>query len=126
MTSNRMFTLPDIMNKALEASWTRQELITNNIANIDTPGYRRKDINFEQVLRTEVEKTGDMHQVDINQLYGEILSPYSSFQNRLDGSNVDVDWEMGELAKNKIKYDALATQTARHLQRIKSVVNNVR
>lgn len=126
MTSNRMFTLPDIMNKALESSWTRQELITNNIANVDTPGYKRKDINFEQVLRTQVEKTGDMHKVDIDQLYSEIMSPYSGFENRMDGSNVDIDWEMGELAKNKIKYDALATQTTRYLQRIKNVITNVR
>ena len=126
MTSNRMFTLPDIMNKALESSWTRQELITNNIANIDTPGYKRKDIDFEKVLRAEVKKTGDVHSINIDQLYGEIVSPHQGFQNRLDGSNVDVDWEMAELAKNKIKYDALVTQTGRHLQRLKSVVNNVR
>lgn len=126
MTNNRMFSLPDIMNKAIESSWQRQELLTDNIANIDTPGYRRKDLNFEKVLRTEVEKTGDMHKVDIDQLYGEILAPYANFQHRLDGSNVDIDWEMAEIAKNKIKYDALVTQTSRHLQRVKSVISNVR
>lgn len=126
MTNNKMFSLPDIMNKAMESSWKRQELLTENIANIDTPGYKRKDINFEKVLTTEVEKTGNMHKVNINKLYGEIMSPYSDFQHRIDGSNVDIDWEMAEVAKNKIKYDALVTQTSRHLQRIKSVVNNVR
>lgn len=126
MINNRMFSLPNIMNKAIDSAWKRQEMLTENITNIDTPGYKRKDINFEKVLRAEVAKTGDMHKVDINQLYGEILSPYSSFQHRLDGSNVDIDWEMAELSKNKIKYDALVTQTSRHLQRIKSVISNVR
>ncbi len=126
MTTNKMFSLPDVMNKAIESSWKRQELLTDNIVNIDTPGYRRKDINFEKVLRAEVEKTGNIHKVDINQLYAEILSPYSNFQHRIDGSNVDIDWEMAEISKNKIKYDALVTQTSRHLQRIKSVITNVR
>lgn len=126
MADNRMFTLPNIMNKALESSWKKQELITNNIANIDTPGYKRKDINFEKVLRHEVAKTGNMHHVNINQLYGEIVVTNPNFQNRLDGNSIDVDWEMAELAKNKIKYDAIVTQTARYLQRLKSVVNNTR
>lgn len=126
MTNNRMFSLPDIMNKAIESSWKRQELLSTNIANKDTPGYKRKDINFEKVLTAEFEKTGNMHEVNINKLYGEIMSPYSDFQQRLDGSNVDIDWEMAEVAKNKIKYDALVTQTSRQLQRIKSVITNVR
>lgn len=126
MTNNKLFSLPDIMNRAIEASWKRQELLTENIANIDTPGYRRKDINFEKVLVAEVEKTGNIHKVNIDALYGEIMDPYSNFQHRIDGSNVDIDWEMSELAKNKIKYDALVTQTSRNLQRIKSVISNVR
>lgn len=126
MTSNRMFTIPNIMNKALEATWTRQELITNNIANVDTPGYKRKDINFEKVLIAEVEKANNIHEININKLQAEITSPHSGFQHRLDGSNVDIDWEATELAKNKIKYDALVTQTGRYFQRLKSVVNNTR
>ncbi len=126
MINDKMFTLPNIMNKALEASWNRQELITNNIANTDTPGYQRKDISFEQSLRQQVEKHTSIHKIDLGQLQGEIVSPNSNFRHRLDGSNVDVDWEMAELAKNKIKYDAIVTQTSRHLQRLKSAVNNVR
>lgn len=126
MTDNKMFTLPNIMNKAIESSWKKQELLSDNVANIDTPGYRRKDINFERVLTAEVDKANNVHDVDINKLYGEIISPHSNFQHRIDGSNVDIDWEMAEVAKNKIKYDALVTQTSRYFQRLKSVVNNVR
>lgn len=126
MTNNRMFSLPDIMNKAIEASWKKQELLTDNITNIDTPGYRRKDLNFEKVLTAQVEKTGNMHKVNINQLYGEILDPYSNFKHRMDGNNVDIDWEMAEISKNKIKYDALVTQTSRYLQRVKGVITNIR
>lgn len=126
MNNIKMFSLPDIMNKAIEASWQRQELLTNNVVNIDTPGYKRKDLNFEKVLTAEVNKSQNMHQVDVDKLYGEILSPYSNFSHRIDGSNVDIDWEMAEVAKNKIKYDALVTQTSRHLQRMKSVISNIR
>lgn len=126
MTGNRMFTIPNIMNKALEAAWTRQELITNNIANVDTPGYKRKDLNFEKVLTAEVKKANNIHEININKLQADITSPHSGFQHRLDASNVDIDWEATELAKNKIKYDALVTQTGRYFQRLKSVVNNTR
>ncbi len=126
MATNRMFSLPDVMNKAIESSWKRQELLSDNIANIDTPGYRRKDVEFDKVLRAEVEKTGDVHKVNVDELYAQILSPYSNFQHRLDGSNVDIDWEMAELSKNKIKYDAFITITTRQLQRTKSVISNIR
>ncbi|MCR5715780.1 MAG: flagellar basal body protein, partial [Lachnospiraceae bacterium] len=40
----------NVLEKAADASWTRNELIAGNIANVDTPGYKRKDINFEATL----------------------------------------------------------------------------
>lgn len=95
-----------IIHKALDAAWTRNEVIAQNIANVDTPGYKRKTVSFEEQLRQAMDKKdfkkGDVDKIDIRvTVYNKSLSM------RLDGNNVDIDNEMAQLAKNTIKYDAL-------------------
>ena len=50
MINSNVFDYINVMDKAADASWTRNEIIANNIANIDTPGYKRQDLNFESEL----------------------------------------------------------------------------
>ena len=50
MISSNAFNYINVLDKAADASWTRESVIANNIANVDTPGYKRKDLNFESVL----------------------------------------------------------------------------
>ena len=46
-----VFDYTNILDKAADASWMRENVITNNIANIDTPGYKRQDVDFESYCR---------------------------------------------------------------------------
>ena len=50
MFNSNAFDYINVLDKAADASWTRNEVIANNIANVDTPGYKRQDINFEDEL----------------------------------------------------------------------------
>ncbi len=50
MINSNVFDYIDVLDKAADASWTRNEIISNNIANVDTPGYKRRDLNFEDGL----------------------------------------------------------------------------
>ena len=50
MISSGAFNYINVLEKATDASWTRNALISNNIANVDTPGYKRKDVTFEATL----------------------------------------------------------------------------
>ncbi len=56
MIGSDAFNYINVLNKAADASWTRNQVIANNIANNDTPNYKRKDINFETYLKDELMK----------------------------------------------------------------------
>ena len=45
-----------LLEAAMRGSWQRQTALTNNIANADTPGYRRQEVNFQSALQSAVER----------------------------------------------------------------------
>lgn len=113
-----------LLERALDGSWLRNEAITKNIANVDTPGYTRQDVNFEDYLKAAMSKdtikgiiaeprhipingTSDDEE-SVNNTSFNITKDYSSATLRSDGNNVDIDTEMGELAKNQILFNAYA------------------
>lgn len=51
MLSTDAFNYVNVLDKAADASWSRENILTNNIANVNTPGYKRKDLNFENTLK---------------------------------------------------------------------------
>ena len=51
MIQTNAFDYINVLNRAADAAWQRNEAISNNIANVDTPGYRRKRVNFEETFR---------------------------------------------------------------------------
>lgn len=115
----------NLLEKALDASWARNSAISDNIANVDTPGYKRKDVNFEDYFKSALNKqkiaglvaepkratingTSDDSDSDSNVEFST-QTDYSDTTMRLDGNNVDIDKEMTELAKNQILYNAYAS-----------------
>ena len=58
MLSTDAFNYVNVLDKAADASWSRENILTNNIANVNTPGYKRKDLNFENTLKTELGRIG--------------------------------------------------------------------
>ena len=113
MISSNAYNYINILTKAAEASWTRNEILSNNIANNTTPGYKRKDVSFESYLLEELTSgsttslRGKVDDVDLGVLNATVYTDYSTLSYRLDGNNVDIDTENVELASNQIKYNAL-------------------
>lgn len=58
MINSNVFDYINVMGKTADASWKRNEILSNNIANVDTPRYKRQDINFEAQLRRLLETAG--------------------------------------------------------------------
>ena len=54
MITSGAFSYINVLDKAADASWTRNDVLANNIANADTPGYKRKDVQFETYLSNAV------------------------------------------------------------------------
>ena len=130
MISTNAFDYINIMDKAADASWLRENVITNNIANADTPGYKRADVDFESALKREL---GSSKYVSLDKkvrglntdLSGLSVSSYtdsSNYSYRLDRNNVDVDTEQVELASEELRYEMLTTAINEEFSRMKIVL----
>jgi flagellar basal-body rod protein FlgB len=88
------------LEKAIEGAAARQEAIAQNLANVDTPGYQRVDVDFHQTLSNAMAS---------GSLRGATFSPQrdASAQVRADGSTVDPDVESAAQARNGLEYEAL-------------------
>ena len=90
----------------LSATTLRHRVIATNLANIETPGYTRSEVSFEQALAHELRKGASLEE----SLEG--LEPITALDTeseaRPDGNNVDLDRETGELQKNNTLHDLYA------------------
>lgn len=121
------FDYVNVLDKAMDASALRHEALSNNLANVDTPGYKRQDVNFEtqlaKALRHSRYQTMDakVANVKMNRLNPVPYTDYSGFSYRIDGNNVDPDTEGVYLAKNQVVYQGLTAairQEFRNLQMV--------
>jgi len=121
-----------MLERALDAAWIRNEVISNNIANVNTPGFKKSYVKFEEYLSeaANFQISGakkDPKFLPIGKDRGVSVSPeivQEDFTSmRRDGNNVDVDVEMSEFVKNIIKYNTLITQMSKEFSKIKLAIN---
>ena len=125
----------DIGSRALAAASLRHEVLSNNIANVNTPNFRRSHVRFEDLLQKElglaedplmkVVRTHDRHlPVAFRGKARAVIEQDENTNMRLDRNNVDIDIEMAEVAKNQLYYSALATALGGHISKLKSVISS--
>lgn len=124
-----------IMEKALDASSLRQKVLAANIANVDTPHYKRMDVRFEDVLAKALanQRGLEAYRTDPRHIpFGgwvsltpQIVTDNQTIFNH-NGNNVDLDLEMAELAKTQIKYQALVDRVNGYFNKLKTVINEGR
>lgn len=128
MINTNIYNYINILDKAADAANLRNELISNNIANADTPGYKRKDINFESILQAELGGEKSLSDAvanankDLTTLDPQVYTDNASLSYRLDGNNVDIATEEAYLAENQIKYQALVDLMSQEFSRYKTVL----
>lgn len=127
IASSGAFNYINVLEKGLDASWTRNSLISNNIANVDTPHYKRKDINFQEYLGNAlcggISLDEQVANIDLDELNALTYVDYGQVDYRMDHNNVDIDTESAELAKNQIKYYTMLDSVTQEFNRLKSVVS---
>ena len=130
MFTTNVFDYTNILDKAADASWMRETVITNNIANIDTPGYKRQDVDFESVLQKALGKTKysslDKKVRELNQDLGKLTTTSytdaANYSYRLDRNNVDENTENAELASESLRYQLLTTAITNNFSRMQTVL----
>lgn len=128
MIQTNAFDYINVLDRAADAAWQRNEAISNNIANVDTPGYKRQDVAFESVLQQALgnnryesmdDKVGN---VDLSRLRGRAYLDYANYSYRLDGNNVDIENENVMLAENQLKYQGLISSINQEFTNLKTVM----
>jgi flagellar basal-body rod protein FlgB len=129
-----------IQERALDAAWLRNEVLAHNLANVDTPTYNRKDVDFEKYLREALLQRGSddtiFHlrhgfrfkepRIDISGIHGVVREEYNTMAMRIDGNNVDIDEEMAQMAENSIRYNVITQNANGKLTKIKHAISEGR
>ena len=128
MIQTNAFDYINVLNRAADAAWQRNEAISNNIANVDTPGYKRQDVGFESVLQKALgnnryesmdEKVSN---INLSRLRGRAYVDYANYSYRLDGNNVDIENENVMLAENQLKYQGLISSINQEFTNLQTVM----
>ncbi len=96
----------NLLTKDLDGLWVRQKAISDNLANVNTPGYKSKSVSFEDQLQAKLSENYGNKNETIEALQG--TQPVTAESNqgslRLDGNNVDVEQQNVELARTQLNY----------------------
>lgn len=130
-----IFRTTDLLTKGLDAAQLRQDTIANNIANVDTPGFKASHVEFESYMQEALKQddgfqaktTRDKHiqfggNDDAMDVQPAVIRDESTSM-RLDGNNVDIDQQMTDMAKNTIYYNTIVMKLNGELSRLKLVID---
>jgi flagellar basal-body rod protein FlgB len=130
-----LFSSVDLLQKGVGATWLRNEVIGNNIANVDTPGFKTSDVEFEDLMAAALGgKGGDLQMKASDERHlsgyagrsGDVEAKVvtnSSTSGGLDENNVDIESEMVELAKNSIEYYALVSKVNSEFRKLDTAIS---
>lgn len=136
MAGLRLFSFTQqLLELSMRARSARHEILSANIANADTPGYRPKDIDFDSIIRSvaeeynypqaERERLLETMVSSVPDFHMAIYEPISSArhgEDRLDGNSVGLDRQMALLTENALAYEANLTLLSRALAGLRYVI----
>lgn len=118
------------LQKSMDLAWKRNEAITSNIANAETPGYRAVDLDFAGELNKAFEKDSspmlktDAKHLDVGEAGNSHLIADLSGATKADGNNVDIDIQMGQLDYNRNTYVRAGDLLRRKLRFFATAIRN--
>jgi len=142
--TDRILSTPNMIlaQRALDASALQHRVLSDNIANVDTPGFKRSEVVFREKLKkvldqqrdaaTELKasRTNDKHIDFRDEAHIDSIQPELQVQDktslRNDQNNVDIDLEMAKLAQNTVVYQTLVQIVQNQLSGLRSAINEGR
>ncbi|MCL2425538.1 MAG: flagellar basal body rod protein FlgB [Oscillospiraceae bacterium] len=130
---NNIFRPLDLIQRGLSASWQRDAVIRNNIANVETPGFKASYLEFETLLARSIQESsfiGKMTHPDHRQIGAgnfdniqPVIRQSKELSMRADGNNVDIESENVRLAQNSIFYNALVERLNSEIRRLRMAIS---
>ena len=105
------------LERAISGASLRQSVLANNLANAETPGFHRMDVDFHDALAHAMDTANSAT------IESTSFSPKQDPQTlRADGNGVDIDTESAAMAKNGLEYEALVSVSKARIQIIQSAI----
>ncbi len=130
-----LFGSVDLLSRGLDAAQLRQDVIANNIANVDTPGFKASHVEFEQYMKDALESDGYYsndgtvaekatfgNATNAQDVEPEVVQDTDTTM-RMDENNVDVEAQMIEMIKNSVYYNTLSLKVNNQLERLKLAID---
>jgi flagellar basal-body rod protein FlgB len=121
-----------LLERSLDASALRQRVIANNVANVDTPNFKKSEVRFEEYLNKEMQPqiTFDANRTDarhfefesLKKTFPEVIMDERTAMNN-NMNNVDIDSEMSLMAKNQLRYNTTIQQVNHDLKQLRTAIN---
>ena len=105
------------LERAISGASMRQEVLANNLANAETPGFRRMDLDFHGAL-AQAMKSSDAATIEAT----SFTPQQDGLTMRADGNGVDIDTESAAMAKNGLEYEALVSVAKARIQIVQSAM----
>ena len=134
---NNIFKPIDVIQKGLSAAWTRNAVIRNNIANIETPGFKASYVEFESQFRRAIEESGfvgarthsghrEIGSGTTLDNFRPLIRQSRDLSMRNDGNNVDIESENVRLVQNSIFYNTLMEKLNSEIRRLRMAISEGR
>jgi len=125
MRIENMFNFTNIVGTAMQGAVARDGVIANNIANVDTPGFKRGVVRFEDTLATAVANFRSTGRLDLSAVRPRVHLEYDWLNYRIDENNVDIEFEMVQLYQNSMRFDVMSSGIMNYYRMINMVIGAV-
>jgi flagellar basal-body rod protein FlgB len=119
-----------LLESAMDVLWLKHDLLANNVANAETPGYKRRDVNFQSYLGSALNEKMPLKATQAGHFAGgnnERLRVYQDLTNITpDGNSVDIDLEMAEVSTNALYYTSISKQLSAYFSMLRRATNEGR
>ena len=114
----------NLLEKMLNVSTTKHKVIANNIANVNTPGYKRMEVSFEDQLSRAIQDAPVSKLVNLQPKIVVSKDKEGSGSIRNDGNNVNIDSEVTSLVRNTLSYNIYTQLLGKKMDMVKSAIDN--
>lgn len=113
-----------LAQKAMDMLWVKQEAISNNLANVDTPGYKRKQVSFEEAFRKKLQAAGGTGSTSMRNAISSADYTVTSRDDsaRVDENNVNADVENTEMTRTWLHYYYLTYSANADVKRLQTAI----
>jgi len=123
MRVENMFHFTNILGTAMHGTTVRGAVLTNNIANVDTPRFKRSVVSFEDQLGRAVNDFRRTGTLDTRSVSPRTSIEFDHLSYRWDQNNVDIELEMALLYQNNMRFNVMSSGVMHHYRVINMVIN---